>query len=72
MPKTAKAKKKVSKPKTKVVNKPKATTAKVVSKGKFLFVKDGTIVQIIKWDNKKIKNILFIFLFKTLISKYLQ
>ena len=33
MPKTAKAKKKVSKPKTKVVNKPKATTAKVVSKG---------------------------------------
>ena len=33
MPKTAKAKKKVSKPKTKVVNKPKSTSAKVVSKG---------------------------------------
>ena len=32
MPKTAKAKKKISKPKTKVVSKPK-TTAKVVSKG---------------------------------------
>ena len=33
MPKTAKAKKKVSKPKTKVVSKPKATTAKVATKG---------------------------------------
>ena len=33
MPKTAKAKKKVSKPKTKVVSKPKPTAAKVVSKG---------------------------------------
>ena len=33
MPKTAKAKKKVSKPKTKVASKPKPTTAKVVSKG---------------------------------------
>ena len=33
MPKTAKPKKKVSKPKTKVVSKPKPTTAKVVSKG---------------------------------------
>ena len=33
MPKTAKAKKKVSKPKTKVVSKAKATTAKVVPKG---------------------------------------
>ena len=33
MPKTAKAKKKVSKPKTKVVSKPKLTTAKVVPKG---------------------------------------
>ena len=33
MPKTAKAKKKVSKPKTKVASKPKTTTAKVVPKG---------------------------------------
>ncbi len=33
MPKTAKAKKKVSKPKTKVASKPKPTTAKVVPKG---------------------------------------
>ena len=33
MPKTAKAKKKVSKPKAKVVSKPKKVTAKVVSKG---------------------------------------
>ena len=33
MPKTAKAKKKVSKPKTKVANKPKPTIAKVASKG---------------------------------------
>ena len=33
MPKTAKAKKKVSKPKTKVVSKTKLTSAKVVSKG---------------------------------------
>ena len=33
MPKTAKAKKKVSKPKTKVVSKTKKTTTKVVSKG---------------------------------------
>ena len=33
MPKTAKAKKKVSKPKTKVVSKSKPTAAKVVSKG---------------------------------------
>ena len=33
MPKTAKAKKKVSKPKTKVVSKAKPTTAKVVPKG---------------------------------------
>ena len=33
MPKTAKAKKKVSKPKTKVVSKPKSTATKVVSKG---------------------------------------
>ena len=33
MPKTAKAKKKVSKPKTKVVSKPKKTSAKVSSKG---------------------------------------
>ncbi len=33
MPKTAKAKKKVSKPKTKVVSKPKPTTAKFVAKG---------------------------------------
>ena len=33
MPKTAKAKKKVSKPKTKVASKLKPTTAKVVSKG---------------------------------------
>ena len=33
MPKTAKAKKKVSKPKTKVVRKAKLTTTKVVSKG---------------------------------------
>ena len=33
MPKTAKAKKKVSKPKTKVVSKAKPTVAKVVSKG---------------------------------------
>ena len=33
MPKTAKAKKKVSKPKTKVVSKPKTTSAKVISKG---------------------------------------
>ena len=33
MPKTAKAKKKVSKPKTKVVSKTKPTAAKVVSKG---------------------------------------
>ena len=33
MPKTAKAKKKVSKPKVKVVRKPKPTVAKVVSKG---------------------------------------
>ena len=33
MPKTAKAKKKVSKPKIKVASKPKATAAKVVSKG---------------------------------------
>ena len=32
MPKTAKAKKKVSKPKTKVVSKSKSTTAKVISK----------------------------------------
>ena len=33
MPKTAKAKKKVSKPKTKVVNNAKPTSAKVTSKG---------------------------------------
>ena len=33
MPKTAKAKKKVSKPKTKVVSKTKSTTVKVASKG---------------------------------------
>ena len=33
MPKTAKAKKKVSKPKTKVASKPKPTKAKVASKG---------------------------------------
>ena len=33
MPKTAKAKKKVSKPKTKVTSKPKVTAAKVASKG---------------------------------------
>ena len=33
MPKTAKAKKKVSKPKTKVANKPKPTATKVISKG---------------------------------------
>jgi len=33
MPKTAKAKKKVSKPKTKVASKPKSTAAKVVPKG---------------------------------------
>ena len=33
MPKTAKAKKKVSKPKTKVVSNPRQTTAKVASKG---------------------------------------
>ena len=33
MPKTAKAKKKVSKPKTKVASKPKPTTVKVVPKG---------------------------------------
>ena len=33
MPKTAKAKKKVSKPKTKVVSKAKTTTAKVTPKG---------------------------------------
>ena len=33
MPKTAKAKKKVSKPKTKVVSKPKPTAAKVAPKG---------------------------------------
>ena len=33
MPKTAKAKKKVSKPKTKVVSKAKPTTAKVAPKG---------------------------------------
>ena len=33
MPKTAKAKKKVSKPKTKVVSKAKTTTAKVAPKG---------------------------------------
>ena len=33
MPKTAKAKKKVSKPKTKVVSKVKPTTAKVAPKG---------------------------------------
>ena len=33
MPKTAKAKKKVSKPKTKVVSKSNSTTTKAVSKG---------------------------------------
>tara|TARA_Y100001970_G_scaffold82906_1_gene104948 strand:+ start:236 stop:442 length:207 start_codon:yes stop_codon:yes gene_type:complete len=33
MPKTAKAKKKASKPKTKVVSKPKTTANKIVSKG---------------------------------------
>ena len=40
--------------------------------GRFLLVKDGTSVQIIKWDKAKIKNKLLIFLFKTFIGKYLQ
>ncbi len=47
-------------------------SASIVSKGKFLFVKDGTRVQIIKCDKTKIKKILLIFLFKTFIIKYLQ
>ena len=43
--------------------------ASIVSKGKLLLVKEGTNVQIIKCDIAKIKNILFIFLFETFISK---
>ena len=41
--------------------------ASMVSKGKFLFVKDGTKVQIRRWLKIKIKKILFIFLLKIFI-----
>ncbi len=46
--------------------------ASIVSKGKFLFVKEGTSVQIIKCAKAKAKNKLLTFLFKTFINKYLQ
>ena len=46
--------------------------ASIVSRGKFLLVKDGISVQINKCTKAKIKNILLVFLFKTFINKYLQ
>jgi hypothetical protein len=46
--------------------------ASIISKGKFLLVIVGTSVQIIKCEIAKIKNTLFIFLFKTFIINYLQ
>ena len=42
--------------------------ASITSRGKFLLVIVGTTVQINKCDKTKIKNILFIFLFKLIIT----
>ena len=45
--------------------------ASMTSRGRFLLVIVGTTVQINKCDKTKIKNILFIFLFKTsLLNNY--